>query len=123
MNRNFFAVSTRLLGLKTTERTIAVWNGFASMHRWVFWALHTTGQSAETSAANGRLTASMGENISLMEMPKVVPALVMDFDVEIEGTWTTRNRWFVGQEFRSKVLERRNRAIKGASSSVSAAGA
>ncbi|KAL4752995.1 hypothetical protein BDW72DRAFT_201954 [Aspergillus terricola var. indicus] len=39
----------------------------------------------------------LGKNISLLEMAKLVPALVRDYDFRIQGQedWEARNRWFV----------------------------
>lgn len=49
----------------------------------------------------------IGKHISLMEMSKVMPMIVQNFDFEFEGPWTTKNHWFVAQKFRCRVLLRR----------------
>lgn len=52
----------------------------------------------------------LGKNISLMEMNKLIPELVLRFDVEMaekDAEWTVYNDWFVKQEgFRVKVSKR-----------------
>ena len=43
----------------------------------------------------------MGKNISLMEINKLLPELVMRFDFEFEDPkreWTVHNDWFTKQE-------------------------
>ncbi|PVH73220.1 cytochrome P450 oxidoreductase [Cadophora sp. DSE1049] len=43
----------------------------------------------------------VGKNISLLEMSKLVPQLIRNFDISLEEpdqTWSTTNRWFVKQE-------------------------
>lgn len=54
-----------------------------------------------------------GKNISLLEMSKLVPFVLRKFDFQLateemrNGTWTTRNRWFVKVlDFRVTVAER-----------------
>jgi cytochrome P450 len=42
----------------------------------------------------------IGKNISLMEMAKVIPQIIRNFELELvnpKEEWTTRNRWFVKQ--------------------------
>ncbi|CAG8138182.1 unnamed protein product [Penicillium salamii] len=53
----------------------------------------------------------IGKNISLLEMAKLIPILVRDFDFELSQTvqrsWTTRARWFVKpMDFEVKIRER-----------------
>lgn len=43
----------------------------------------------------------IGKNISLLEMAKLIPQLVRNFDIELEQPdreWRTTNKWFVKQE-------------------------
>ncbi|KAH6658887.1 cytochrome P450 [Truncatella angustata] len=54
----------------------------------------------------------IGKNISLLEMQKLIPRVVRDFNLEIEGgnhrTWDTLNHWFVKPiNFRVKVSKRK----------------
>jgi len=54
----------------------------------------------------------IGKNISLMEMMKVVPQLLREFEVRLEEPereWRTRNVWFVQQEGLVCELVRRRR--------------
>ena len=42
----------------------------------------------------------IGKNISLMEMAKIIPQIVRNFDLELahpKKEWTTYNMWFVKQ--------------------------
>jgi cytochrome P450 len=42
----------------------------------------------------------VGKNISLMEMAKVIPQIVRNFDLELtypKREWRTTNHWFVKQ--------------------------
>ncbi|KAL4742518.1 cytochrome P450 [Aspergillus similis] len=51
----------------------------------------------------------LGKNISLLEMGKLVPVLVRDYDFEIqgEGDWKARNWWFVKPvDFWVRVMKR-----------------
>lgn len=53
----------------------------------------------------------IGKNISLLEINKLVPTLVRDFDFEfspeVERRWDVRNRWFVKpMDFKAKVVPR-----------------
>ena len=56
----------------------------------------------------------MGMNISLMEINKLLPELVMRFDFEFEDPareWTVYNDWFVKQEnIKVKVKTRKTKA-------------
>ncbi|EOD51764.1 Cytochrome p450 [Neofusicoccum parvum] len=53
----------------------------------------------------------LGKHISMMEMVKVVPQLLREFEVGLEGglgrEWKVKNRWFVQQEGLVCVLRRR----------------
>ena len=53
----------------------------------------------------------VGKNISLMEMAKVIPQIVRNFDLELtypKREWTTTNHWFVKQtEFLVNVSRRK----------------
>lgn len=43
----------------------------------------------------------IGKNISLLEMSKLVPQLIRNFDISLERpnqTWEVKNRWFVKQK-------------------------
>ncbi|OJD31584.1 cytochrome p450 oxidoreductase [Diplodia corticola] len=56
----------------------------------------------------------LGKHISMMEMMKVVPQLLREFEVELEGgnesrEWKVKNRWFVQQEGLICTLRRRDR--------------
>ncbi|KAL0262176.1 hypothetical protein SLS55_003615 [Diplodia seriata] len=55
----------------------------------------------------------LGKHISMMEMMKVVPQLLREFEVELEGgddrEWKVKNRWFVQQEGLICTLRRRER--------------
>jgi hypothetical protein len=43
----------------------------------------------------------------MLEMSKVVPQIVRKFDIEIEGEWRLKNRWFVKpQDFAGKIRPR-----------------
>lgn len=57
----------------------------------------------------------LGKNISLMEMNKLIPELVLRFDIEMaekDAEWTVYNDWFVKQEgFRVKVIKRQETSI------------
>ena len=57
----------------------------------------------------------LGKNISLMEMSKLIPELVLRFDIEMadkDAEWTVYNDWFVKQEgFRVKVAERQGMGV------------
>lgn len=62
-------------------------------------------------AFGGGSRTCLGRHISLMEMCKVVPQLLREFEVELEGgeerEWKVRNRWFVQQEGLICALKRR----------------
>lgn len=52
----------------------------------------------------------IGRHISMLEMCKLVPRLVRDFDLELCDTkrWQTKDHWFVKPEnFRMRVRPRR----------------
>lgn len=54
----------------------------------------------------------IGKNISLLEMQKLIPRVIRDFDLEIaipgDKTWSTKNRWFVKpQDFQVRVARRK----------------
>jgi cytochrome P450 len=54
----------------------------------------------------------IGKNISLLKMQKLIPRVVRDFDLKMEGgigcTWKTLNHWFVKpQGFRVQVSARK----------------
>ncbi|CAG8909742.1 unnamed protein product [Penicillium egyptiacum] len=52
----------------------------------------------------------IGKHISLLEMSKLVPQLIRNFDISLENshqTWRTTNRWFVKQSQYPCKLERR----------------
>ena len=52
----------------------------------------------------------LGRNISMIEIYKVIPSLLLRFDVQLaepERVWTTRNRWFVFQKDLHCTLQRR----------------
>ncbi|KAF2823879.1 cytochrome P450 [Ophiobolus disseminans] len=52
----------------------------------------------------------IGKNVSLLEMSKLIPRLVMvyDFELERDGPWTTKNLWFVKPlDFKVKVKHRK----------------
>lgn len=53
----------------------------------------------------------VGKNISLMEMAKVIPQIVRNFDLELtypKREWKTTNHWFVKQtEFIVNVSRRK----------------
>jgi cytochrome P450 len=54
----------------------------------------------------------IGKNISLMEMHKIVPQLLREFDIQLhepKKTWKTRNVWFVQQEGLEVDLVRRRK--------------
>ncbi|KAL5361449.1 cytochrome P450 [Aspergillus floccosus] len=59
----------------------------------------------------------IGKNISLMEMHKIVPQILREFEVRLhepEREWKTRNVWFVQQEGlvrQSKLLSPRNTSL------------
>lgn len=54
----------------------------------------------------------IGKNISLLEMSKLIPVLVRDFDFELsqnieQADWATKARWFVKPiDFQVKVKKR-----------------
>lgn len=51
-------------------------------------------------AFGARSRTCIGKNISLMEMQKVVPQLLREFDIELhhpERDWETKNVWFLQQ--------------------------
>lgn len=52
----------------------------------------------------------IGKNISLLEISKLIPQLIRDFDFELEDPgkgWSTKSAWFVKQyDFRCKVRRR-----------------
>lgn len=52
----------------------------------------------------------MGRHIAMLEMSKLIPRLVRDFDFELEHpeqTWTTSNVWFVKpQDFEVRIRRR-----------------
>lgn len=54
----------------------------------------------------------IGKNISLIEMRKIIPQLLRDFDVSIEGgkEWTVKNVWFTQQQMPPCILKRRRPA-------------
>ncbi|EKG16143.1 Cytochrome P450 [Macrophomina phaseolina MS6] len=55
----------------------------------------------------------LGKHISMVEMMKVVPQLLREFEVTLDGgvgrEWRVKNRWFVQQEGLVCVLKRRDR--------------
>ena len=57
----------------------------------------------------------LGKNISLMEMNKLIPELVLRFDIEMaekDAEWTVYNDWFVKQEgFRVKISKRQETTV------------
>ena len=52
----------------------------------------------------------MGRHISFLEMSKLIPKIVREFDFELESPdreWTTTNYWFVvPNDFRMKIKVR-----------------
>jgi len=54
----------------------------------------------------------IGRNISMIEMRKVIPLLVREFDMKLEGDkeWKVKNVWFTQQQMPPVVLKRRKRA-------------
>lgn len=40
----------------------------------------------------------MGKNMALIALHKIVPLVLREFDLTIEGDWKTTNKWFVQQE-------------------------
>lgn len=56
----------------------------------------------------------IGKNISLLEMYKLVPTFLRNFEVsmaEKDGEWSTKNAWFVTQEFHTKIRPRTTTTI------------
>lgn len=53
----------------------------------------------------------LGRNISMIEMRKIIPQLLREFDVSIENDkeWTMNNVWFTQQQMPPCVLRRRKR--------------
>ncbi|KAK5122380.1 hypothetical protein LTR85_003964 [Meristemomyces frigidus] len=53
----------------------------------------------------------IGKNISLIEIRKIIPQLLRDFDMSIEGDkeWIVKNVWFTQQQMPLCVLKRRKR--------------
>lgn len=53
----------------------------------------------------------IGRNISMIEMRKIIPQLLREFEVSIPGDkeWVCRNVWFVQQQMPPCVLKRRNK--------------
>jgi cytochrome P450 len=56
----------------------------------------------------------IGKNVSMLEMSKLIPQLVRQFDFELEKPdtpWKTANYWFVKQfDFNVRVKERGEKA-------------
>ena len=52
----------------------------------------------------------IGKSISMIEMRKIVPQLLREFDVSIEEEmeWKVRNVWFTQQQMPPCVLRRRS---------------
>jgi cytochrome P450 len=48
----------------------------------------------------------IGKNISLLEMYKLVPTFLRNFDVTLEGEYQTKNAWFVGIDFHARFKPR-----------------
>jgi cytochrome P450 len=50
----------------------------------------------------------IGKNISLLEMTKLLPQLLLKFDFRPAGDseWKTSSGWFVKQKFQVKVVKR-----------------
>ena len=53
----------------------------------------------------------LGKNVSLMEIKKLIPELVLRFEIDLidpDREWTVHNDWFVQQrDFRVRLSERR----------------
>lgn len=51
----------------------------------------------------------IGRNISMMELRKIVPQLLREFDIEIPGAreWEVRNVWFTQQKMPLCQLRKR----------------
>lgn len=55
----------------------------------------------------------IGKNISLLEIYKLVPTFLRNFEIELEGEWKTKNCWFVRQEdFRTRFRPRNIKALE-----------
>ena len=54
----------------------------------------------------------IGRNISMIEMRKIIPLLVREFDMSIEDDkeWTVKNVWFTQQTMPPVLLKRRQKA-------------
>ncbi|KAI1849509.1 hypothetical protein JX266_005004 [Neoarthrinium moseri] len=59
----------------------------------------------------------IGKNISLLEMQKLVPLIVREFDLDLAGgrawTWTTINHWFVKPKGFKVLVNQRNDKAEG----------
>ena len=58
----------------------------------------------------------LGKNISLLEIGKLIPMLVLEFDFELAGgsgaEWTLLNDWFVRQkDYRVRVSRRGDKVL------------
>ncbi|KAF4303112.1 putative cytochrome p450 [Botryosphaeria dothidea] len=66
-------------------------------------------------AFGGGSRTCLGKHISMMEMMKVVPQLLREFELELEGgpemEWSVKNRWFVQQDGLKCLLKRRERRV------------
>ncbi|KAF9631373.1 Cytochrome P450 [Lasiodiplodia theobromae] len=64
-------------------------------------------------AFGGGSRTCLGKHISMMEMMKVIPQLLREFEVQLEGgegrEWKVKNRWFVQQEGLICALTKRER--------------
>ena len=52
----------------------------------------------------------LGKNISMLELSKVIPEMVLHFDFELVGRggeWKTLNRWFVKSSYECMIFERK----------------
>ena len=59
----------------------------------------------------------LGKNISLLEICKLIPMLVLEYDFELAGgrdaEWTLLNDWFVRQrDYRVRISRRRNGVVR-----------
>ena len=56
--------------------------------------------------------ACIGKNISFIEMRKIIPQLLREFDISLQGDkeWKVRNVWFTQQELPKCILRKRFKA-------------
>lgn len=65
--------------------------------------------SGDLVADNQSNRTCIGKNMSMMEIGKVIPQLLREFEVELLNDWKVNNAWFVQQTGLNVKLRKRAR--------------